>query len=194
MAKTIPLEKAPKESGMPLEGAIKARRSKRAGWKHSVTLFELSQLLWSAQGKTDEAHRSVPSAGATYPLETFISAKNVEGLAPGIYRYMPEEHALEAVDENDATEKIGIACGKYMFVRDAPLCIIIVAECSRTTVRFGERAMRYIHMEVGSAYQNIALEAVALNLGTVVIGAFDDDAVKKAIGTELEPMCILPIG
>ena len=194
MAKIIPLEKAPKESGMILETAIKARRSKRAGWKHSITLFELSQLLWSAQGKTDEAHRSVPSAGATYPLETFVSAKNVEGIASGIYKYIPESHALELVDENDATEKIGIACGKYLFVRDAPLCIIIMAECSRTTARFGERGMRYIHMEVGSAYQNIALEAVALGLGTVVIGAFDDEAIKNLIGKEFEPMCILPVG
>lgn len=191
---SIELAKPPKPSGITLEEALKGRRSKRAGWRNNVSFDEVSRLLWAAYGHTEGHRHTVPSAGATYPLELFVVAKSVGGIKQGIYRYFPERHALEDVKPGDVSKELGAACEKYSFVKDAPLCIVLAAEFSRTASRFGERAIRYVHMECGSAYQNVSLEAVNLGLGTVVVGAFDDAAVKSVLGTEFEPLAILPVG
>jgi len=194
MAGLVELPEFREPEGILLEDAIQKRRSKCSGWKEKISLSELSRLLWSAQGRTDDLHRSVPSAGATYPLEVFVAAKKVESLPEGVYRYIPERHGLEKVGERGFSEKLAQACGKYSFVCDAPMCIIICADFSRTTSRYGERGIRYVHMEVGSAYQNISLEAVNLGLGTVVVGAFDDKAAKDLTKSGFSPLCILPVG
>ena len=191
---SIQLPKIPAPKGILLEEAIKLRRSKRANYKPKITLEELSRLLWSAQGITADKKRAVPSAGMTFPLELYVIAKNVETLKQGLYRYLPETHSIETIKEADYTPALEKAKGKYAFVTDAPVCILIAADLKRTTQRFGERGIMYVHMEAGSAYQNISLEAVNLGLGTVVVGAFDVEAIKHVIGPELEPLCILPVG
>jgi len=183
-----------KPSGILLEDAIRLRRSKRANYKPKISLAELSRLLFAGQGATDGKKRTVASAGMTYPLELFIIAKNIETLKQGLYKYLPETHAIELIKEQDLSEALGKAFGKYVFVKDAPVTIIIAADFGRTTSRYSERGMMYVHMEAGSAYQNISLEAVNLGLGTVVVGAFDVEAVRHIICQEFEPLCLLPIG
>lgn len=190
----ISLPKAAKSSGILLEEAITLRRSKRAGYKHEISLDELSRLLWSAQGITADKKRTVASAGMTFPLELYIIAKNVETLKQGLYKYLPESHSIELIREQDFTPALEKARGKYAFVTDAPVCILIAADSGRTTQRFAERGVMYVYMEAGSAYQNISLEAVNLGLGTVVVGAFDVKSLKDSLNIASEPLCILPIG
>lgn len=194
MAYKIQMDQLVKPREMPLEEALKLRHSKRSGWKNNVSFEEISCFLWAAYGKTEGHRHTVPSAGATYPLEMFVLAKSVGGVREGIYRYFPDDHTILQVKAGDFSEALGKACGKYSFVRDAPACIIIAADFSRTMSRYGERGKAYVYMEAGSAYQNAALEAVSLGLGTVVVGAFDDDAVKEVLDTKFEPLCVLPIG
>lgn len=190
----IDLPKVAGSSGILLEEAMKLRRSKRANYKSKITIEELSRLLWSAQGATEGKKRAVASAGMTYPLELYIIAKNVETLKQGLYKYLPDTHSLETLKEADFSQALEKARGKYAFVNDAPVCIIIAADFGRTTQRFAERGTMYVHMEAGSAYQNISLEAVNLGLGTVVVGAFDINSLKESLEIALEPLCILPIG
>lgn len=191
---SISLPKHTKPSGLLLEEAIKLRRSKRAGYKSKITLEELSKLLFAGQGITADKKRAVASAGMTYSLELYVIAKNVETLKQGLYKYLPETHSIEMIKENDFSEALEKAKGKYAFVTDAPVCILIAADYNKTTQRFAERGMMYVHMEAGSAYQNISLEAVNLGLGTVVVGAFDINSLKESLNIYLEPLCILPIG
>ena len=190
----IILPKIEKSSGLLLEDAIKLRRSKRADYKSQISLVELSRLLWSGQGITADKKRAIPSAGMTFPLELFIIAKNVEVLKQGLYKYLPETHSIEMVNEADFSQALEKACGKYVFVKNAPLSIIITADLKRTTQRFAERGAMYVHMEAGSAYQNISLQAVNLGLGTVVVGAFDVKSLKESLNISFEPLCILPVG
>ncbi len=194
MPAIISLPKISESSGLLLEEAIKLRRSKRAGYKNKISLVELSHLLWSAQGITADKKRTVASAGMTYPLELYIIVKNVETLKQGLYRYIPETHSIETVKEADYTQTLEKARGKYAFVTDAPICILIAADFQRTTQRFGERGIIYVHMEAGSVYQNISLEAVNIGIGTVVVGAFDVKSLKESLELSFEPLCILPIG
>ena len=188
----LPKISAPK--GLLLEEAITLRRSKRSGYRPKLSLVELSWLLFAGQGITADKKRAVASAAMIYPLELYVLAKNVDKLKSGLYRYLPESHSIETLKEADFTSALEKACGKYAFVRDAPVSIIIAADFSKITARFGERGNMYIQMEAGSAYQNISLEAVNLGLGTVVVGAFDAKSLKESLGIAEEPLCILPVG
>ncbi|MFH1472397.1 MAG: SagB/ThcOx family dehydrogenase [Nanoarchaeota archaeon] len=190
----IQLPKILAPSGILLEEAIKLRRSKRAEYKPQISFEELSRLLFSAQGITSDKKRAVASAGMAFPLELYIIAKNVETLKQGLYKYLPDTLSIELIKEQDFTQALENACGKYAFVTDAPVNIIIAADFRRTTRRFAERGIMYVHMEAGSAYQNISLEAVNLGLGTVVVGAFDVKFLKESLNIALEPLCILPVG
>lgn len=194
MPQLIPLPNIRTPSGILLEQAQRLRRSKRSGYRSRISLDELSRLLFAGYGKTEGYHHTVPSAGATYPLELFLIAKNIDGLAAGIYRYAPENHSLEGHKTGNFSKDIERCCGKYTFAKDAPVCIIISADFSRTISRYKERGAMYVHMEAGSAYQNISLEAANLGLGTVVVGAFDVKATREFLGIEFEPLCILPVG
>lgn len=191
---SVSLPSIAKPSGILLEEAIKLRRSKRNGYKSKISLVELSKLLFAGQGITSDKKRAIPSAGMTFPIELLVIAKNVETLKQGLYKYLPETHSIETIKEDGCTQALEKAKGKYAFVTDAPVCIIIAADLSRTTQRFAERGIMYVHMEAGSAYQNISLEAVNLGLGTVVVGAFDVKSLKDSLNIALEPLCILPIG
>ena len=137
-----------------------------------------------------------PSAGALYPLEVYVAAGNVEGLDPGVYRYNPHAHELALVRGGDARIELARAALGQSCVRDGAAVIIIAAVYARVTVKYHERGVRYVHMEAGHAAQNICLQACALGCGTVVVGAFNDGAVKKAAGmaADEEPLSILPVG
>ena len=180
-----------------VESALLERRSIRTFSDEPVTLAEISQLLWAAQGVTHRrGFRTAPSAGALYPLEIYIVAGQVTGLAAGIYRYKPNLHELSKIVEGEKRADLCRAALNQSAVKKAPVVILICAVYRRTTVKYGQRGIRYVHMEVGHSAQNICLQAVSLGLGTVPIGAFRDDQVKKILHCQAdeEPLYLMPVG
>jgi len=184
---------------MPLEEAISKRRSVRRFAAQTISLAQLSQLLWSAQGVTSSGgRRTAPSAGATYPLELFVVAgeQTIEDLKAGIYHYQSDSHSLNLHSEGDSRKRLAEAALNQRFIADCPVSIVICAIFSKTSHRYGNRGYRYVHMEVGHAGQNISLQAIALGLATVMVGAFDDEVVSAILKLEeqTEPLYIIPIG
>jgi SagB-type dehydrogenase family enzyme len=180
-----------------LEESLFQRRSIREYSKSPLKLEEVSQLLWSSQGITaDYGGRTAPSAGGLYPLEVILIAGNIEDLSAGIYRYKPQGHELLFLKDRDVREPLSKAALGQSAVQNGAANIVISAVYERTTVKYGDRGIRYVHMEAGHAAQNICLEATALNLGAVTIGAFDDNQVKNLLGLpeNENPLYIIPTG
>ncbi len=183
-----------------VEEAIHWRRSERRYTSSKLMLEHVSQLVWCAQGITDHRNmlRAAPSAGATYPLEVYVVVRSggVEGLEAGVYHYQPEDHSLELIRRGDFNEELASACLGQSWVKDAPLNIVITAIYTRTARRYGTRGERYVHIEVGHVSQNIYLQATAMGLGTVAVGAFYDDKVGEVLGVsgEERPMYVMPVG
>ncbi|MGB2583939.1 MAG: SagB/ThcOx family dehydrogenase [Dehalococcoidia bacterium] len=180
-----------------MEETLLNRRSVRQYTGEALTLEEVSQLLWSAQGITAEwGGRTAPSAGALYPLEVYLVAGNVESLTPGIYKYINDGHELVKVRDEDVREELANAALGQTPVRDGAIDIVISAIYERTMKKYGDRGVRYVHMEAGHAAQNIYLQATALDLGAVTIGAFADELVKKLLSMPEEeaPLYIIPVG
>lgn len=183
-----------------VEDALNKRRSVRDFTEEGLTLKEVSQLLWACSGKTLEgvtgATRTYPSAGGLYPLEIYIMAGEIEGVEAGVYKYNWEDHSLNQVKTGDYRRELAQAALGQRFVREAPLIIIITAIFRRTERIYGERGrVRFVPMDAGHAAQNVYLEAVALGLGTVAVGAFIDDRVSLVLGLEKEiPLYLLPVG
>ncbi|MEA3459135.1 MAG: SagB/ThcOx family dehydrogenase [Chloroflexota bacterium] len=185
------------DSDVSIEETLLKRRSVRDYTGELLTLEEVSQLLWAAQGITaDWGGRTAPSAGATYPLETYLVVGDVEGLEEGVYKYNPHRHELCKVLDGDKRVELARAALEQDWVKEGAVDIVLTAVYERTTVRYGQRGTRYVHMEAGHAAQNVYLQAVALNLGTVVVGAFYDDQVKKVLRLPKEehPLYIIPVG
>jgi SagB-type dehydrogenase family enzyme len=180
-----------------LEWALLRRRSARRYLRESLSLREVGQILWAAQGcNSARGFSTAPSAGATFPLETFLAAGEVERLTPGLYRYQRKEHALSSMKAGDLRKELCRAALGQGWVHDGAAVIIFAADYSRTTRRYGERGFRYVHMEAGHAQQNVHLQAAALGIGTVVVGAFEDREVKRIVGmrAEEEPLSLMPLG
>ncbi|MEO0108741.1 MAG: SagB/ThcOx family dehydrogenase [candidate division WOR-3 bacterium] len=193
--RTVKLPRPSLESSTSLEEAIYRRRSVRTFADSPLRVGEVGQLLWSGQGVTAaNGHRTVPSAGATYPLVCYLVAGRVEDLEPGVYRYVPEETSLVQVGTGDHRSQLAAAALFQPWVRSAPIDIVIAANYQRTASRYGDRAQRYVVLEAGHCAQNISLECVALGLGMVCVGAFDDRSVKKVLGIREDPLYILPVG
>lgn len=180
-----------------VEEALAERRSVREYTTEPISLAELAQLLWAAQGITGpENLRTAPSAGALYPLEVYAAAGNVEGLASGIYKYRPSTHSLVRYILGDIRGQLTAAALHQTYVKEAPIVLIITAIYERTTGKYGSRGIRYVDMEVGHAAENVHLQAVALGLAMVMIGAFDDLRIKQVLDLpeEEQPLYLLPIG
>jgi len=189
---------APKlEGDVSVESALSKRRSVREFTPEPLTLTEVSQLLWAAQGVTSRrGYRTAPSAGALYPLEVYIVAGDVRDLDRGVYKYESGQHRLRRIAEGDRRRELASAALDQSFVGRAPAVIMISAVYERTTRKYRDRGIRYVYMEAGHAAQNIALQAVSLNLGTVMIGAFYENRVVKALNTpeHEEPVYLIPVG
>jgi SagB-type dehydrogenase family enzyme len=180
-----------------LEELLRQRRSVRDYADVPLTKDEVMELLWAGQGITSPVgFRTAPSAGALYPLELYLVAGNVDNLAPGIYKYKPVENDLTLVKEGDVRAGLATASLGQRSVADGAVDIVIAAVYERTTVKYGVRGERYVHMEAGHVAQNICLQATALNLGLVTIGAFDDAAVAKIVGISPDeaPLYVIPVG
>lgn len=182
---------------MSLEAALAARRSVREFSSEPLTLTEVSQLLWAAQGlNRGDGGRTTPSAGALYPLELYVVVGNVERLAAGAYRYEPYGHRIARLAAGDRRAALSDAALRQEWMRDAAVILVLAALYERTTVKYGDRGRRYVHMEVGHAAQNIYLQAAALELGTTFVGAFQDDRVTAVLGlpNAQRPLGLMPVG
>jgi len=175
-----------------LEEAIAGRRSVRSFKDREVPKDHISKLLWSCQGVTNSALglRAAPSAGGIYPLEIYLADKE------GVFHYIPRSHLLQPVKDSDIRMKLAEAAYGQRFVEEAPICIVITAVISRMAKRYGDRAQRYVLMEIGHAAENLHLQAVSLGLGSCPVGAFSDSRVKALIGLgkDEDPYYIIPIG
>lgn len=186
----IPLPKPVLKGYKNLEECIFERESVRRFKEKAIEIEKISQILWAAQGKKG-GKRTVPSAGATYPLEILIILKD-----KGLFHYNFEKHVLELVSEENPCNNIASVAWNQNFICEAYLNVIICADYSRTTQRYGDRGVRYVFMEAGHCAQNVHLEAVALGLASVPIGAFQDKGVKKELNLpdNLDPLYIIPVG
>jgi len=198
--KMIILPKPKIKGAVSLEESIKKRRSRRSFLAKPLTLEQVSQLLWAAQGITDEraGFRASPSGGACYPLDLYlvVGKNSVEGLDAGVYHYIVSNHSLEIHLRGDKRRVLALASLGQMFIVRAPVSIVTTVEYSRITSRYGQRGVRYAHIEVGHVGENIYLQAEALGLGTVAVGAFSDGMVSKCLNLskEHEPLYIMPDG
>jgi SagB-type dehydrogenase family enzyme len=184
-------------SGTSVERAILERRSVRKFLDLPITLADLGQLLWAAQGVTSaKGLRAAPSAGALYPLETYVAAGKVTGLPAGIYRYLPKQHALVQVRPGDHRIALSVASLNEYRIREAPACLVFAADFARTTLKYGERGRQYVFMDEGHAGENVYLQAVALNLGTFMIGGLNHAAVAKTVclPATQQPISVMPLG
>jgi SagB-type dehydrogenase family enzyme len=175
-----------------LEETLARRRSVREFDDQPLTMAELGQLLWAAQGITNQrGYRTAPSAGALYPLEVYVATPD------GVFHYDPDSHHLVVLSRKDARVGLFEAASRQEPIRQAPAVLVLTAVYERTTKRYGEdRGPRYVHLETGHAAQNLVLEAVALELGAVTIGAFHDEEVQEALGIpqDHEPLYLIPVG
>ncbi|MBP7793179.1 MAG: SagB/ThcOx family dehydrogenase [Candidatus Goldbacteria bacterium] len=181
-----------------LEEVMYKRRSIRYFEQGYLNLKQVSQLLWAAQGITDKSRnlRTVPSAGATFPLEIYLFVGDVNGVKKGIYKYDVFSHSIIRIIEGDKRNELRLAALNQDSITKAQIVIVITAISDRTTKAYGNRGMMYVYMEAGHCGQNIYLQAEALGLGTVAIGAFKDTEVKKILpaAENEQPLYIFPVG
>ena len=185
------------DSKVSVEAALWARKSIRSYQREDLTLAEVGQLLWAAQGiNRKNGMRSAPSAGALYPLEVYLVVGQIEQLPVGIYKYRMQRHELAQISDEEKRQELAAAGYGQSCIERAAINIVIAAVYKRTASKYGVRAERYVHMEVGHAAQNIYLQAIALKLGTVVVGAFDDSRVGKILLMDADesPLYIMPVG
>jgi len=192
---------SPKTSdGLGINQVISARRSVRSYSPRALSLSELSQLLWSAQGITEQKtkKRSAPSAGAIYPLGLYVSVKKggIEGLEEGIYLYLPETNALKRLISGDFQNRLAQIAFSQIWMARAPVIFIFTAEPSRMISRYRERAWLYIHLEAGMASENLMLQAVALGMGSCAVGAFWENRLSKLLklSPTQKPLLMVPVG
>jgi len=191
MASITTLPKPSQDGVKSLEQAIATRRSRRQFSPQTLTPEQIGQLAWAAQGQdAGNRFRTAPSAGATYPLELFVVTSD------GFSRYLPIKHALEKLTDQDLRSMLASAAWGQEFIEAAPVTLVFAAQFSRTTNRYGQRGIRYVYMEAGHAAQNVHLQAEALGLGSVAVGAFDDASVSKVLSLpdKLEPIYMVVVG
>ena len=197
MLKEIKLPEPELSGDTTIEETLAKRRSIRSYSDAALSLRDISQLLWAAQGVTsDIGFRTAPSAGALYPLEVYLVAINVDEVDAGVYRYLPDNHSIVQILEGNIGDKLSIAALSQPQVRDCAANVVFVANYSRTTAKYGKRGIRYANIEIGHAAQNICLQGIALGIGTCTVGAFDDEKVGQVLRLpdNEKAVYILPLG
>jgi len=188
------------DGNISLERAIHKRRTIRSFESRALTLKQLSQLLWSAQGITGTGgfKRAAPSAGALYPMDIYgvVGRDCIEKLDAGVYLYEPANHSISLVKEGDFRRDIATASLSQMWMAHAPLTLVITAEYSRITVKYRQRGIRYAMIEAGHIGQNIFLQSQAMGLEAGIVGAFEDQKVIQVMGIKKthEPLLLMPVG
>jgi SagB-type dehydrogenase family enzyme len=194
----ISLPEPLREGSASIEETLQKRRSVREYSQKPLTLQDISQLVWAAQGITDETRgfRTAPSAGATFPLEVYVIITGIDEVPEGVYRYNYREHNLEKKITGDRRRDLYEVSLRQPSIISAPVVMVITGIPARTEQRYGERALRYVYMEAGHVGQNISLQGIALGIGTVVIGAFQDREVSRVLqlAEGEHPLYIMPLG
>jgi len=187
----VVLPKPNQDGAIAVERAIALRRSVRAFAPEALPLSAVSQAF-----RARDTLRAVASAGALYPLEVYLVAGNVSGVPAGVYRYEPRRHRLVLESAGDARAGVAEAALGQGWVAEAPAILALAAVYERTARKYGERAERYVHMEVGHAAQNVYLQAGVLGLGTTIVGAFRDEDLARALGFTgpSKLLGLLPVG
>jgi SagB-type dehydrogenase family enzyme len=198
-AEAIKLPEPASQGKMSVEKALSQRRTIRQFANRGLDLAQMSQLLWGTDGISDpRGLRTSPSAGATYPLELYlvVGERGVTGLAPGLYHYRPGPHTLELTQKGDLRAAVARDCLHQTWMAQAPVMVVFAAEYRRCMARYGERGIRYTHMEVGHAGQNLFLQAEALGLACGIVGAFQDRALQGTLKlpSSHEPLLVMPVG
>jgi len=200
-SQTIQAGVNPTTSGpVSVEEALAKRRSIREYAEGRLTIEQVMQLLWAAQGITlpQYGFRTAPSAGGTYPLEVYVVTKpsGVKGLEAAIYHYEPGGHRLVKRISGDFSGQLMAAALDQEWVGSAPVNFVITAVFDRTMGKYGERGVRYVWQETGHAAQNIYLQCVALGLGNVVVGGFHDTEVQRILqlSDQQKPAYVIPVG
>ena len=187
------------KGAVSVEEALKSRRTVRRFAQRALDLKQVSQLLWATDGESEpRGLRTAPSAGATYPLEIYlvVGERGVRDLAPGVYRYLPQDHGLELHTKGEARPQVARASLHQVWMAEAPVMVVFAAQYRRCTNRYGQRGIMYTHMEVGHAAQNLFLQAEALGLGAGIVGAFEDRTMSQVLKlpADHEPLLIMPVG
>lgn len=188
------------DGNLTVEKAIKQRRTVRSFSDEPLTVDQLSQLLWAAQGVTDDGgfKRAAPSGGALYPIDVYavVGKDGVRELAQGVYLYDPPRHAIRKIVVTDQREEVATAALRQMWTATAPVILVLTAEYRRITKKYGERGKRYAMIEAGHIGQNIFLQCQALGLAAGIVGAFHDRDVAAAVHArnDHEPLIIMPVG
>ena len=206
----ILLPEARLEGSLSVEEALAERRSIRSYRPGTLSLPELSQVLWSAQGVTypiEQAPegfqwewrgglRTAPSAGALYPLELYVVVGHIDGLKPALYRYVPVEHALALATPGDLRASLSQAAHGQSVISTPPAVLVIAGVVARTAAKYGERAEQFVLLEAGAAAENVFLQCESLGLATVLVGAFVDEEVQEVLQLPdgEEAYVLMPIG
>ena len=191
----------PKGSSAPLPDILWRRRSVRRFSDEPLSLDALSFLMWASTGIRESRgghdFRTAPSAGALYPIETYLVVNSVEGLEPGLYHYRIEGHALERIREGELGEEIAHAALEQEMCARAPVVFIWTAMFARSRWKYGDRAYRYVYLDAGHVAANLSLAAVSIGLGSCQIAATFDDEVNKLIevnGTDESVLYLSVVG
>jgi SagB-type dehydrogenase family enzyme len=198
-AEVIKLPPPAIKGGMPLAEALQSRRTVRHFATRPLDLAQVSQLLWGADGLSDSRGlKTSPSAGATYPLDLYlvVGERGVTALPAGIYRYEVAAHVLTPLTRGDFRAQVAQACLHQAWMTEAPMMVVITGEYRRCTARYGQRGIRYTHMETGNVSQNLFLVAESLRLGAGIVGAFEDQALAQVLKLPPahEPLLVMPVG
>lgn len=194
---SIALPQPALDGKLSLEKVLLSRRSVRDFKDQALTLPQLSQLLWSAQGITDpQGFRTAPSAGALFPLEVYVVVGKVEGLPSGVYKYQPKGHQVVKVLSGDKRREVARAALEQEALVQGAVVLVFSGVYERTSWKYAERAERYVGIEVGHAAQNVLLQATALGLGAVPMGAFQDEEIKKVASLQEDerPLLLVSVG
>jgi SagB-type dehydrogenase family enzyme len=202
MAAEFALPSPSYKGSVSVEEALKARRTHRSFQSRSLTLKQFSQILWGAYGVTDRKYgsflKTAPSAGALYPLDIYgvVGQGSVETLAPGVYHFRPENHAIELVKQGDLRAEVARQALQQMWMAKAPLMLVITGEYNRSSIKYGLRGATYTHIEAGHVGQNVFLQAEAIGLRAGIVGAFNNQQIIRAMGlsTSHDPILIMPVG
>ncbi|MBP1726570.1 MAG: nitroreductase [Deltaproteobacteria bacterium] len=201
-AEDLSLPPPSRKGTLSVEEALSSRRTHRSFQGRALTLKQLSQILWAANGVTavrpGRQLKTAPSAGATYPIDIYavVGEGGVESMAPGVYHYRPESHSLRPVTSGDVRTQVAAACLRQMWMAPAPLLIVITGEYGRCSAKYGPRGVTYTQIEAGHVGQNVFLQAEALFLKAGIVGAFEREDLGKTlhIPAAHEPLLVMPVG
>jgi len=186
--KTIKLPKQFMEASISFGEVLKGRKSIRSFSTKSLNKIDLAYLLWASKGiqrtQNDYEFRTAPSAGALYPIETYIASNNVEEIEKGIYHYNIKNHLLEEIKLGDFGDNLAHAALNQKMCKTSSTVFIWTAIFERSKWKYSQRAYRYIYLDVGHIAQNLALAATSISCGSCQVGAFFDDEINSIVGID----------